>query len=219
MGSLIPVIVGFILTGVVGNRLVHHWQSRSWLAQQRFSGDEKEFIVLKELADEIASLLGERIYHTQRISLSMSQIDGEIFLEKYKEYEEVVKRWNVRLTSFFVRLRLIASSDFSHRLEEKIQKRLVNISDRLAKVAEQKKCSSNEWAEIRKSIEEVQVQAINFNDALLSFVLRRKDELYNGRIIKFSAENLNSFSTWTLIKAIFARDVNSLSVVRSKLDS
>lgn len=62
MGSLLAIIVSFVLTGLIGNRLAQAWQARNWLLQQRFLGQEKEYVELKELADEIASLLGVRIY-------------------------------------------------------------------------------------------------------------------------------------------------------------
>jgi len=67
MSAIIAVIVGSILTGLIGNWLVQGWQQRNWLLQQRFLGHEKEYFALKDLADEIASLLGARIYQCRRL--------------------------------------------------------------------------------------------------------------------------------------------------------
>lgn len=47
MESLLSIVVGFVLTGLIGNRLVQAWQARNWLLQQRFLGQEKEYVGLK----------------------------------------------------------------------------------------------------------------------------------------------------------------------------
>jgi hypothetical protein len=220
LNTLLPVIVGFILTGIIGNWLVHRWQSRSWLAQQRFSGNEKEYHALKDLADEIAMLLGERIYITQRLLLCMKNTDTEKFTARLADYDDVVKRWNIRLTSFYVRLSLLTDEGFSISLERKIQQRLVEVGNTISKFIglEKRNIDKQELIRINELLIAVQAAATNFNRRLLNAVLNRKKVLYEGEIFKFSVENLDKFSTWFLFKAIFARDVNSLAVVRSTLD-
>ena len=137
MYSLVSVVIGFVLTGVIGNWLIQHWQNRNWMAQQRFNGNEKEYAALKDLTDEIAILLGERIYHMQRLTLSLN-MDSEKFSVRLAEYDDVVKRWNVRLTSFYFRLPLLATSQFSSHLERDVQKKLVSISSSINYLIEEK---------------------------------------------------------------------------------
>jgi hypothetical protein len=87
------------------------------LLQQRFLGHEKEYFALKDLADEVASLLGARIYHMQRLALSLRRGSDVQISNRVVDYDDVVKRWNERLTSFYVRLPLLAHSHLDIRLE------------------------------------------------------------------------------------------------------
>lgn len=211
------------MTGVIGNWLIQHWQSRNWLAQQRFNGNEKEYTALKELTDEIAILLGERIYHMQRLTLSFNNVEPEKFSVRLAEYDDVVKRWNVRLTSFYFRLPLLTTTQFSFRLERDVQQKLVSIGNSINRLIDEKQkgmtINHHVINKVTQDLNGVQGTAINFNNDIFTIVLERKKELYEGKSIRFSIENINNFSSWFLFKAIFARDVDSLTIVRSTLDS
>ena len=53
---IITAIISFILTGLIGGRLLQKWQLRNWLNQQKFLGAEKDYIALQELFDDIVAL-------------------------------------------------------------------------------------------------------------------------------------------------------------------
>lgn len=221
--SLIPVVAGFILSGLIGNRLLQHWQNRNWISQQRFNGNEKEYAALKELIDEIAQLLGERIYLSQRILLSIAEDPDEKLESKLTDYDDIIKRWNIRLTSFYVRLSLLMGEGEANKLESSIQNSLKKlsdlISDLLKKRSESKKVLAQEARAALKSSYALQAKATNFNKHLLSVALDRKKVLYEGEAIPFTQANLHRFSTWFLFKALFSRNINSLTVIRSTLNS
>jgi hypothetical protein len=220
--AIVATIVGFILTGLVGNRLVQAWQQRNWLAQQRFLGHEKEYIALKELVDEIASLLGARIYHTQRLLFNLLRSSEAELLARIAEYDDVVKRWNERLTTFYVRLPLLAGETLAPRLDSRIQARLARtgrvIDEMVYRRRRGEAVDKRAIGEALTAVNSVQGTALKFNKELLRIVERRRIEVYYGTRIRFTAANLERFSTWQLIKALFMRDINSLSVLCPTLD-
>lgn len=220
--AIVTTLLGFLLTGLVGNRLLQSWQARNWLFQQRFSGREKEYVALKELADEIAGLLGVRIYYTQRLVKSFASLSDAKLLEREAEYEQAVKRWNERLTSFYVRLPLLASYDLAKSLESEIQALLVTISEKLDRLlAERSKgnpVSARSLAALDHELTSIQGRAINFNKEMLRRVVSSRTEVYDGKSLDFTRANLAHFSTWQLVKALFVRDIDSLSITRSPLD-
>ena len=222
MSTIIAVVLGFVLTGLIGNHLVQRWQQRNWLVQQRFLGHEKEYFALKELADEISSLLGARIYHMQRLLLNLRRSSDEQLLNRVADHDDIVKRWNERLTSFYVRLPLLASSDLAIRLESTVQTKLLAAGATIDELVYQTRSgdipSKYTVASALKALNSIQASAINFNKQLLQFVENRRIDVYYGTRVDFSVGNLAKFSTWQLVKALFIRDVNSYSITRPTLD-
>jgi len=224
MQTLLPIIVGFILTGLIGNRLVQGWQARNWLLQQRFLGHEKEYTALKELADEIASLLGVRIYLMRRLNRALASGAPEKIATALKEYDDILKRWNERLTSFLIRLPMLADYSLALRLENSIQASLVKIGAALEALAIEQGSgapvsSKSQYTQLEDALNGLHGHAITFNKCLLDLVHSRRADVYYGKRLKFSRENLAHFSTWQLVKALFVRDIDSLSIIRTPLDS
>jgi hypothetical protein len=221
MSAIAAVILTFVLTGLIGNKLLQGWQQRNWLIQQRFLGHEKEYFALKDLADEIASLLGARVYQMQRLLLSLQRSSDEQFLNRVADYEDIVKRWNERLTTFYVRLPLLASNDLVYYLESIVQKKLQFAGANIDECVYQRRIggtSKDTAKNTLKMLHSIQANAINFNKKLLRIVEARRVEVYYGTRIDFSVTTLEKFSTWQLIKALFIRDVNLFSVTRPTFD-
>jgi hypothetical protein len=222
MAAVLSVIVGFLLSGLIGNWLVQKWQARNWLHQQRFLGQEKEYLALKELADEIATLMGARLYHMQRVAFTLTDPGNQRLIARLGKYEAAVVKWNERLTSFYVRLALLSSSELTYTLERTIHTRFQQIGQRIDKLIQVKQggnsISSGAISEVVKELTKIQVNALSFNKAVLRIVEKRKTDVYFGVRLRFSWANMGKFSTWQLVKALFVRDVNSLSILSTTVD-
>ncbi|MGA7180896.1 MAG: hypothetical protein WBX11_15110 [Thiobacillaceae bacterium] len=223
MQTLLPIIVRFFLTGFIGNRLVHSWQSRNWLVQQRFLGQEREYIALNELADEIASLLGTRVFVMRRLTWALKGGGVEAISLRKKEYDDILFRWNENLPSFLIRLAILADKEFEFDLERSIQEKLVKVGSGIESLL----AGSNDGLDSNKvrrciqldgELNHIQGRIISFNEKLLNLVESRRVDIYFGKKLKFAPENLGHLSIWQLIKALFIRDVYSFPVIRSPLD-
>src|SRR5579859_5875215 len=210
MEALIPVVVGFLLTAFFGNRLLHAWQTRTWMLQQRFLGKEKEYVALKELADEIASLLGVRIFRMRRLNRSLATGTIDEIAALRTEYEDALRRWNEKLASFYIRLPVLADYAFTWELEHQIQSDLVRIGTALERLVKERlsgapSVKAGEPTRIEGELNRLQGKAIEVNKRLLHELKARRVDVYYGKRLKFTAENLRHFSTWQLIKALFVR--------------
>lgn len=223
METVLTLVVGFVLTGVIGNKILQKWQERSWFVQQRFKGQEKEFLALQRLAEEIATLLSARIFYTQRLAFNLVRPQNTKLNEATKDYDLAVKRWNEKLTSFYVRLPLLSQPSLAIRLEESIQNELVilnkKINGQLQNWEESQSVCKETIGKINAKLVALQARAINFNKEMLRITEVQRKELYYGKEVQFTSENLSHFSTWQLVKALFVRDINSFSVTRSPIDS
>ncbi len=223
MTNFLQILLGFLLTGLIGNWLVHKWQARSWFMQQRFLGKEKEYLALKELADELVTLLGVRIFRMRRLNRVLAAGSPVQIEERHREYEEALQRWNEKLASFYIRLPLLAEYNFAWQLERYIQAELVRIGGRIETLARERLSGAaitrGEPSKIEADLNKLQGRAIGLSKSLLRAVKERRIDVYYGKEVPFTSANLHCFSTWQLVKALFVRDVNSLSVVRASLDA
>lgn len=223
MDKLATIFLTFLLTGLVGNWLVHKWQARNWLTQQKFLGREKEYAALKELIDEVTRLLAARIYLAQRLTFAIRAASGEAPGSPVSDHDAIVKEWNERLPSFYARLPLLVRDGIGMELETSFHVPLVAITLRIESVKKRKAQNQlvpdSEFAEISHALNRLKGKAVKFNKSLIRFADTLQGEIYVGKRLAFNRANLNQLSTSELIKALFISDVKAHSIVRTPLDS
>ena len=88
MVVILSVVLTFILTIVVGGKIVEARQQDSWIAQKRLSGQEKEYFELKTLCDEIASSINTRVYAMRRLALQLIAYAQDYDKDAMKDYKK-----------------------------------------------------------------------------------------------------------------------------------
>src|SRR6266536_2574228 len=130
MLALFTVIISFVLTSLVGNRLVQGWQRRNWLAQHTLESAEKNLDELGKIINEILVLGDARYFRTLRVTWYLNSSDTESFCRVKQEYDQAVVNWNDHLNSLKVRLRMYVDYHYTDILEA-IQARFCEISTRV----------------------------------------------------------------------------------------
>jgi hypothetical protein len=221
--TVIPIVLGFLLTGLVANRLLQSWQLRRWLQEQRYLGQEKEYQALRELAEELSALISVRIFHMRLLNRAAARGLKDLLDKRLVEYDSSLRKWNERLSTFYIRLPLLGTETLSYRLERSLQKRLVAtgaiVEDMARTCAMGNQVAKGLAIKVENDLNDIHGRAIIFNQELLQLVKSRRTDVYFGTRIKFKRSNLARFSTWYLIKAIFVRDIDSLSVTRASLNA
>lgn len=221
MLALAGIILTFILTFVVGNKITQARQQDGWLAQQRFSGQEKEFFELKLLSDELAAVIGARVYLMRLLALKLIEESSD-WEEVRIGYVDVLKKWNETLGSYYLRLSQLGLSDYRYKLERKLHIPMQVQGKELERVIRSRRQgieSQNGLAGVVAAINSIHSAELQFCEGLLATVARRKEEIYNPQDIHFSATTATSFSTWQLVKAVFVADVSRITIVRTPLNS
>lgn len=218
MLQILTVVLGFILTGLVGNQLIQRWQHRNWLHQQHFIGAEKEYSALRELVTEISGLINKRLYKMRRLLWSISNPDPTKMDKSLQEYDVTITTWNESLNSFYVRLNFYLSYYDTTTLEKQIHERFQRAGGKLEQFVRQKRAGSPpsdaEVAALERSLTSLQVASVNFIRDLTREAEHKKNIVYFGRDVPFSRKNITHFSTWELIKGLFVRNIDSFSVRR-----
>ncbi|MGI0134051.1 MAG: hypothetical protein ACREBW_03735 [Candidatus Micrarchaeaceae archaeon] len=222
MFQIIIIILSFILTIVIGGKIAQARQQDGWIAQQRFSGEEKEYFELKKLCDEIASSLGSRIYAMQRLFLQLAAYSKSAKFDRSSlaEYKEAIKSWNEVVNSYYVRLSQLKQTPYRYKLESKLHRPMQVQGSAIDKVVREmdQGCALSGLVSIGCGLEIINKSSIMFNESLLREVHELRVKIYFPKRIKFAPYTMYKFSTWQLIKAIFVTDVNRISIIRSPLD-
>lgn len=224
MLQIIVIVISFILTIVIGGKIAQARQQDSWIAQQRFSGEEKEYFELKELCDEVASSLGTRIYAMRRLTLQLIAYVRHAKFDQsaVEDYRVAVKSWNENVNSYYVRFSQLGLGRFRYRLESELHDPMRKQGDLIDNAIYKKEEKSGHVDGLRSVVVElnrINAASLDFNKSLLQDVHNKRVKIYFPKRIIFSRDTMSTFSTWILIKAIFVVDVNRISVVRSPLDS
>ena len=223
MLQIIVIVISFLLTIVIGGRIAQTRQQASWVAQQRFSGEEKEYFELKSLCDEIAASLGSRIYAMRRVALQLAAYaqHGKFDKSSITEYREAIKTWNQNLSSYYVRLSQLKLSRYRYRLESTLHNPMQHQSNSIDNYIQKMEhgLSITGLVDITRKLDLINAISLKFNESLLGEVHRLRVKIYFPERITFRQDTMHKFSTWQLIKAIFVLDVNRISIIRSPLDS
>lgn len=216
------VLVTFVLTGLIGNRLLQRWQHRTWLHQQKILGREKEYASLLELTNELSAATGARLYHMRRLAAAIRSLSDAELEHRLKKYDAILIRWNEALNSYYVRLTFYTDFYEARNLEDNIQnlfaKTGINIEASIRDRRSGKRSSPVAITAIDHNLTRLQGQILQFNKGMLRTVETKRKELYLGAPVYYSEYNLLQFSTWELIKALFISEVDGHAVIRTALD-
>jgi hypothetical protein len=202
--AVATVLLTFLLTGIVGSRLVHKWQYHNWLQQQNLLRTERELNTLEALFDEVALLAGKRQYQMTRLLRSLQRHDEKIIQARLEAYDEATIAWNERINALYAKLTIQLSWSYTRNLEE-IQKKFVSLGQRLEALArEAMEGSQIPLQEIKRtgnSLNSLQGEIGNFHKAILRFIQERKSSIYEK--IELTEATLDTLPTWELFVALF----------------
>jgi hypothetical protein len=220
--TIVAILLSFLLTGVTGNMLLQRWQYRSWLNQQRFLGQEKEFQTLSHLCDELAELSGIRYSRMQRLFLVIRSSDSDLVKERLTSYSQAVEMWNERLPSLTVRLFRLTPTSLANGLEHGLQPKFVTVGRELERIARKRLNDSlletADLVHLGNALNQLSAVLIDFNRKVLANVQVQKRKTYDGVTVQLNEFTIPKFRNWELFKALFHSGIQPFSVTRPPFD-
>jgi hypothetical protein len=214
--AIVTIFITFLLTGLLGNRLLHFWQHRSWLAQQRVLTEEKAHEALQRVFDEASTLAGKRQHRMFRLMHGLLRNDDDALRQRVADYDEATVAWNERLVALFAQIEAHAAPWLRSRLENELQPMFVVVGADLEKMARERlagkgKISSAEIKRIVRRLNKLQREIFLFEVRVIGFMKDRRRTLI--REVELSPYNLNRLPTWKLFKALFQGRVQGDEIV------
>lgn len=222
ISTIITLAVGFILTGLIGNWLAQSWQHRNWLRQQRFLSDEKQYVALTQLWDQLSNLAGRRQWRMRRLLDAVSRSDEALIRARVADYDAIVSEWNENFTSMAVRLTLLARWHLAGELEREIQSAFQVAGSKLERLTRQRLAgeaiSATTITALYQEVSWLSHRVFVFDRDTLLAVQRQRVVTYEGVKIPFERSNLDQFGNWQLLKALFKPWVKTLSIRRAPIE-
>ncbi len=219
MQAIWPVLVGALVTAIVGNFLVQRWQLRNWKEQQRQLGDQVALDEFKKLVEEISIKSADRHTAMRNLVSSLapdSRIDFKGALEDYRNQLSI---WNGSLNSFYVRIRHNLNYGWAIRLEHEMHDKFRIAGTEIEKVIRSRKAGSlPDWQSLevpKELLNEIQASSYNFQRDLFTKFNSRKLEIFEGRRLYYREGALREYSFLDLIKAIFVVSVDEYYIIRT----
>ena len=99
METLVPLVVGFVLTTVLGGLLGSYLQWRTWGRQNEVRLREEELRRADDVCWSVSRLLDKRRYRMLRLSSAMrgrarETVSAEALGERFNDYDQVLYEWN-----------------------------------------------------------------------------------------------------------------------------
>lgn len=219
MEAIGPVLVGALLTAIVGNFLVQRWQLRNWREQQRQLGDQVALDDFKKLVEEISIKSADRHSAMRSLVSSLAPDSRVDFESALTDYRQQLVIWNSSLNSFYVRIRHNVDYRWAIRLEHEIHDPFRNAGVEIEKVIRSRKSGSPpNWQSLKGPkdlLDGLQARSYNFQRDLAAILISRKCEIFEGRKLYYAKGKLDEYSFLDLVKAIFVLAVDKHYIVRT----
>lgn len=123
--ELVLLLVGFVLTSVVGGALGWFFQTRSWSHQHAAQQRDQERAQAIKVFEEVSSLLDRRLYRMRLVfwaakRLAQGRGDAAALDEARARYHEVVTTWNDNLNRILALVHTYFGGAARQELEDRI---------------------------------------------------------------------------------------------------
>lgn len=120
--QLVILVVGFLLTSIVGGGLGYFFQNRSWKRQNDERLRENERSAALRLFDELSMLMDRRLYRMRRLLWQFDDEQGGAGAveARLQEYRDVLTEWNDQLN----RNLALAATYFGPHVREELDLRI-----------------------------------------------------------------------------------------------
>lgn len=212
MSMFLEAILAFLFTIVMGTRIAHVWQARAAKESRFFEASSDMYKSMSDAAELITSLIGRRIYASQRLCLATDESTRN---EALQTYRQVVVEWNERL----LEIELAVRSRFRHTYLmsfESLQSDLAQVSTNVLAVARGDAHVSR--SATLASLKVIRNDFFIFIEGMLREARLLHRQMHFGVRLQYERDSLNKLSTLDLFKLLISPGIKSQGIVRSPSD-
>ena len=171
------LVLGFMLTSIVGGYLSYSWQSRAAEIDRIAEHKRLEIQSATRIFEETSQLMDKRLYRMRRISMGYgNQLKSEPLEKRWDSYREVLFDWNESLNRNLALVQMYFGEDARQILERDIQQRFISFGSMLENV--RNSSNSNSYEKRLKVADDLNNYVYNFDLMLI-------EKIQSGKVGKF----------------------------------
>lgn len=117
--KIILLVVGFILTGVVGSFLNYQFQKEAWKRQVHYEIVKRQIDQAREAIEGILLHASKRFYTMQKVFWSLESFKIEEARQRWEEYSTVRDEWSIMVNNYRSKIKIFLDPKLSYELLDK----------------------------------------------------------------------------------------------------
>ena len=117
--KIILLVVGFILTGIVGSFLNHQFQKEVWERQAHYEIVKRQIDQAREAIEGILLHAGKRFYAMQKVFWSLESFKIEEAKQRWEEYSTIRDEWSIMVNNYRSKIKIFLDPKLSYELLDK----------------------------------------------------------------------------------------------------
>ncbi len=212
LNTLLSTFFGFVLTSIIGAWLTREWQRRALRESRLFDASRETYAAMAQTADEFVSLIGSRIYSSQRVCLL--PLGSPVLEEAVASYRNDVIEWNKALIRLELRIRRLFRTVRQSRLEE-LQSELRQANINVEKIIRDPTLDRDFRIKAHAKLNVLRGRFVEYADDMNAEIRMLFREMHFGIKQRADTYDIYSMSTWNLAKSLFYPGKNPQAVVSS----
>lgn len=134
--NVLPTLLGFVLTTVIGGLFASYLQQRSWRYQNAARLREEERRKASDVCQRITGLVDKRLYRMERLLSAVvdhasDHVTSDALNDRFHEYDEVLFEWNDQLNARLAVVGAYFGEDVRKFLKEVVYEAFTNAGQHL----------------------------------------------------------------------------------------
>lgn len=177
-GQIVLLVVGFLLTTVVGGFLSYLYQRRSWHAQRL---DEQRDAAMNVFQD-ISRTLDKRLYCMRRVDWALARGEAGETLEKaWDPYRQIVVDWNENINRNLALVQAYFGQEARDRLDARLTEEFKRIGALLETAYRRRRDGEERHISLARELDNLSDAVYDFNVLLINSVLAGKVGHYSEK--------------------------------------
>ncbi|QUX92503.1 hypothetical protein CYL31_14325 [Marinomonas sp. A3A] len=110
------LVVGFLLTGMVGHYLTTKYQDASWERDRKYEVFKQEIEEAKKTLEEVNLHISDRTYSLQKVHWKLESRDLDGAVVEYGKYIDIKDNWNKKIRIYRNKLKRLVDHDLAFLL-------------------------------------------------------------------------------------------------------
>lgn len=171
--ELVLLLLGFVLTGVVGSYISQQLQLRAWNFQNLADIRERELIIANKTFEEVSILMDKRLYLSRQLIWSLEGNSKSVD-SKLKDYVSVLYDWNFSLNRNLAVIEKYFGQEYRKKFYDSIHDKLRELNSQLSAYRSGKIDSLEKAKEIA---DDVNIEIYRFNLLMLEKIQNKNAEV------------------------------------------